>query len=134
MTRGRRSRNSKQEVLLAGGDLVRLSEIAQLLRGSVVVTLLEEANPVESLLLREASPEAAVVWLNADENVWEIGTLLQTHATTRFVFLARELPLRAAIARVIYRAGGVVLRAADNSLIIVATLTALLAHSADARA
>ena len=71
-------------------------------------------------------PAAMVVSLDGSENVADIRALLSTSPATRFVFLAPEMPPRAALSRIVKDSGAAIMSAAEAPIVIVATTIALL--------
>jgi hypothetical protein len=81
--------------------------------------------------LAERHPAAMVVSLDGTENVADIRALLAASPATRFLFLAPQMPPRAALSRVVHAFGGEILSADEAPIVVVATLVALLAPDDD---
>ena len=71
-------------------------------------------------------PAAVVMDILDPVDVVELRDMLARHANSRFLFLAGRLPLRAAAARIIRQRDAVVLAKSEPSIVVVATLVAML--------
>ena len=121
----------RPHVLLAGESIADLVPLVALGAGCWSHDIVESSRPIEHLLaLPPTSPDAAVVALSGRENVADLGSLIGSFPTARFVLLYPEFPPPAALARTVRRHGGVILRRTEAPAVIVATLVALLAGSA----
>ena len=121
----------RTEVLLAGGDLeVLLSLAMELGPASVNSTIVESRQPVSTLILRPSgNSEVGIVLLTGSENVAELYELFSRHPRTRFVLLAPVFPPDAALARVATKHGSMFLSCRESSVVIAATVFALLAQT-----
>jgi hypothetical protein len=116
----------RRNLIIAGPRLDALMDLALQLVGTATPTVLEAARPVDALLSRPAHAEAAVVYLEGGENVADLRALFASHDGTRFLLLAPSFPPHAAVARVVAEHGGAVLPDGESSVVIAATLVALL--------
>jgi hypothetical protein len=117
----------RPSVIVAGEDLQALLRLAmEIGPATISPTIVEASSPVQSLLRRPIAADAAVVYLDGSENVADLRELLTAYADTRFVLLAPTHPPPAALARVAGEHGSVFLRRSESSMVIAATLVAML--------
>jgi hypothetical protein len=115
-------------LILAGADLSRLLRIMRTAGAAFAVTVVHAAHPTLGLKLSaEHEPSCAVVELEPAASVVDVRALLERSPGVRFVFLAENLPLRHAVARIIREGGHTVLGQDDAPVVIAATAMALLA-------
>jgi hypothetical protein len=123
-----------QAVVIAGDDLPRLMSLAAGIRSAFSVTWTIETNrPIERLLDLAAPPAAVVLYLTGRENVADIRFLAARFPSTAFIFMSREWPPHAAMARAA-AVGGVVLRRNESAIVVSAALISLLAQGRAASA
>jgi len=113
---------------VAGTDLSRLLPIMQAAGTAFAATVVHTRHPTLGLRVRmDQTPSCAVVELEPAASAADVRELLEHSPDVHFVFLAEELPVRHAVARVIRDGGHAVLRRDDASVVIAATAIALLA-------
>jgi hypothetical protein len=71
-------------------------------------------------------PVAAVVELTGTETVVELRDMLQRWPATRCLFVVRNMPLSATLARIAKQHGGVILAKDEPPIVITATLIAMM--------
>jgi hypothetical protein len=119
----------KASLIVAGADLDRLMAIMQPAQNAFKVTIFHAAHAVSSLpASQDQGAAAAVIEIDPTASALDVRALLDRSPNVRFVFVARELPLRHAIARVIRENGHVVVAPDESPLVIAATVAALLAE------
>jgi hypothetical protein len=120
---------TQAHVLLAGQCLSDLLTLTALNPREWCYEVIETDRAVEALI-RPPCPQAdiAVVCLTGRENVGDLTRLLDGCPDTRFLFLYPAFPPSAALARLISRHRGVILRSSETPVVIVATVVALLAY------
>lgn len=124
----RRMNGAKANLTVAGRDLGRLLRIVQAAGASFAITVVHTAHPTLDVNLSGGQkPSCAVVELEPAASAIDVRALLDKSPGVRFVFLADQLPVRHAVARIIREGGHVVLARDDEAVIIAATATALLA-------
>jgi hypothetical protein len=95
------------------------------------VTVVHETDPVRSLRVHaDDGPSCAVVELDEHASALDLRDLFGRCPGVRFLFIASELPLRHAVARVIRENGHAWLGRDEMPVVIIATVTALLAGRA----
>jgi hypothetical protein len=125
----------KTKVVIIGPSLESLLQISLLLdKRSYSIFVIEAKEPVGRLLLDgTGDPDAVVLHLTGSENVVDLRRLFDVLPHTRFLFLVKQLPLHAAVARIIASNGSTVLRSDESPVFAVATLVALLVGEAEHR-
>ncbi|HZP25458.1 MAG TPA: hypothetical protein VFB90_00235 [Dehalococcoidia bacterium] len=114
---------------IVGEDLSELMRLAAGLdRVALSTYVRQNEKPFQSLLESPmAESEICIVpvvnWCNAAD----LRALFACHPTTRFLFLAAEFPPAPAIARIVDELKGVILRRNESSVVVAATLLAMLA-------
>ncbi len=121
-----------RNAVLVGSDIPALMQVAVELRGMPVTIVDSGAHPLAHALgaVRQ-QPAALLVLLNGDENVVSLRTILAAAPATRFVFVAREMPLRSTLSRIVHEYGGVVVSARERPIVIAATVISILAQQGD---
>jgi hypothetical protein len=95
------------------------------------VTIVHETDPVGSLRVqRDDRPSCAVVELDEHASALDLRDLLARCPGVCFLFIAAELPLRHAVARVMRDNGHAWIGRDESPVVIIATVTALLAERA----
>ena len=119
-------------LVLAGADLTVLTRLAAEAGTSFGSPLLiQSRRPVDNLTSKPVhDANAAIVWLNGCENVVELRALLEANPGACFVLLTQTYPPHAAFARIAGQHGAAILPANESSLVINATLIALLSRHA----
>lgn len=119
----------RSEVVIVAPPERALMELAVAFRGTPYeVTAVEPVRLLRTARrLAERHPAAMVVSLEGNENVAELRALLAASPGTRFLFLAPQMPPRAALARAVQASGAAILSAREAPIVIVATTIALLA-------
>jgi hypothetical protein len=128
MTAGTRLR---PPLTIAGRDLGWSMAIMQAAGSAFSVTIVHESDPVGSLRVqRDDRPSCAVIELDEHASALDLRGLFTRCPGVRFLFIASELPLRHAVARVIRENGHAWLGRDESPIVIIATVTALLAEGA----
>ncbi|MBI5288149.1 MAG: hypothetical protein HY873_04175 [Chloroflexi bacterium] len=120
---------TSREVTIVSTDATRSMSLAVALRGTPYDITVVGARPSRSGLPDAAihgAPAAIVMEIEAAPDVVELRSMLGQHPRSRFLFLAAQLPLRSAVARIIRDHRGAVLARSEPSIVVVATLVALL--------
>ncbi len=110
--------------------LMRLTAALGEMRYSVISAESEDVLPT-ALRLANDQPAAMIVGLRGDENVADIRELLAKASNKGVLFLVREPPPRAALARVINAYGSAILREDEAPIVMASTLVALLTTRED---
>jgi hypothetical protein len=114
---------------LVGNDLDRLMELVRITQNAYAVTLVHTSRPLCELHFAEGGmPDCAIVRLCSYDSAMDLRELFERAPGCRFVFVADELPLRHAVARVIHECGHVVVSRDDSPMVVAATATALIAR------
>jgi hypothetical protein len=122
---------AKATLTIAGPDLGWLMAVMQAAGRTFSVTVVHQTDPVHSLCVeRDDKPSCAVVELDDHASVIDLRDLFARCPGVRFLFIAPELPLRHAVARVIRENGHAWLGRNELPVVIIATVTALLAERA----
>jgi hypothetical protein len=122
---------AKASLTIAGPDLGWLMAVMQAAGRAFSVTVVHESDPVHSLRVQgDDGPSCAVVELDGHASVLDLRDLFARCPGVRFLFIATELPLRHAVARVIREHGHAWLGRNERPVVIIATVTALLAERA----
>jgi hypothetical protein len=122
------TRGTKASLTVAGTDLGRLLNIMQTAGAAFAVTVVHTPHPTLGLHVgAEHTPSCTVVDLEQTASTVDVRALLEHSPGVRFIFLAEELPVRHAVARVIREGGHEVLARDEASVVITATAVALLA-------
>jgi hypothetical protein len=122
---------AKATLTIAGPDLGWLMAVMQAAASAFSVTVVHETDPVRSLRVpRDDRPSCAVVELDEHASALDVRDLFARCPGVRFLFIASELPLRHAVARVIREQGHAWLSRDEIPVVIIATVTALLAERA----
>lgn len=112
---------------VVGDDLDRLMELVRITQNAYAVTLMRTARPLCELQFPDdGSPDCAIVRLCSYDSAMDLRDLFEHMPACRFVFVADELPLRHAVARVIRERGHAIVSRDDSPMVIAATATALL--------
>jgi hypothetical protein len=111
---------------IAGRDLGWLMAITQAAGRTFSVTVVHQTDPVGSLRVpRDGRPSCAIVELDEHASALDLRDLFARCPGVCFLFVAPELPLRHAVARVIRERGHAVVRRSESPLVVVATAVAL---------
>jgi len=118
------------EVVILSSDQAALMELTVAFQGAPYdITAVESVRTMPTATrLAQRHPAAMVVSLDGNENLTEIRALLLASPITRFLFLVPGMPPSAALSRVVNASGASILAAAEASIVVVATLVALLAR------
>ena len=121
----------RAEVLLAGNDLSALVRImVELGPSSIRPTIVEARRPLRALTRAPAdSADIGIVALDGRENVGELYELFRSHPGTRFVLLAPNYPPDAALARAAQKHRSVFLSQREPSVVVAATVVALMTQT-----
>jgi hypothetical protein len=96
------------------------------------------SEPVDTLQtahqLVQHQPAAMIVALPGNELISDIRELLSASDRTAFLFLVPDMPPRAALARLVNTHGSAILSAHEPTVVVVATLFALLASRSPGKA
>lgn len=118
------------KVVVVGQDVAALMGVAVALRGIPVTIVHAESNSLaHAAQAMRHEPAAMLVMLDGDENVVTLRAVLSASPVTRFVFAARQLPLRSTLARIIREHGGIVLSVDESAVVLAATLISVLASA-----
>lgn len=122
-------RRRRPEVVIVHKDERALMTLAVALSDAPYeVTASEPADTLQTALrFVQHEPAAMIVALRGNELINDIRDLLSASDETAFVFLIPEMPPRAALARVMNTHGAAILCADEPTVVVVATLVALLA-------
>jgi hypothetical protein len=119
---------TKASLIVAGADLRRLLTIMQAAAAAFAVTVVHTAHPTLDLkVTAQETPSCAVIELEPAASAVDVRALLDQSPGVRFVFLAEQLPVRHAVARIIREGGHAVLERDAAAVVIAATATALIA-------
>ena len=120
-----------EEIVIVARDRDELMELAVAFRGlRYQVTVSEADVPVKAATrLAWHAPTAMIVALEGNENVVDMRTLLSATRATSVLFLAPAMPPSAALARIAHTSGAEIIAADEPSVVIVATLVAMLSRA-----
>ena len=121
------------EVVIVHTDPRAMMRLTAALAGmGYKVTAVDAVRPIDtarSVGLR--GPLAIIVSLDGSENVVDIRSLLAAAPQTRFLFLAPQMPPRAAVARILNAHAAAILHQDEAPVVAVSTLVALLRRQPD---
>jgi hypothetical protein len=114
-------------VVLAGLDFGELIDLAARFSGACwQADIIDVDAPLTELTQRRLEPAvAAVVGLHGDETLVEVRDLLEAHPSTRFLFLAPELPMASNIRWLIEEHNGILIHRTEDAPSVVARFAAL---------
>jgi hypothetical protein len=122
-------RRARREVVIVHQDERALMTLAVALSHAPYEITASE--PVDTLQtarqLIQHEPAAMIVALPGNELISDIRELLSASDRTAFLFLIPDIPPRAALARLVSQHGSAILSAREPTVVVVATLFALLA-------
>ncbi|HEY8173822.1 MAG TPA: hypothetical protein VIH21_12115 [Dehalococcoidia bacterium] len=119
---------------IVGSDLSEPSRLASTLQGLFDPTIVYSPHPLsDAARAARWMPDCIIVPVTPQDSAIEVREMIEAAGTTRVLFLAESLPLRAPVARLIREASDAVVLRTESPTVIEATLVALLASpSADA--
>jgi hypothetical protein len=122
-------RRARREVVIVHQDEGALMNLAVALSDAPYeVTASEPADTLHTARrLTQHEPAAMIVALPGNELISDIRELLAVSGRTAFLFLIPDMPPRPALARLVNAHGSAILSAHEPTVVVVATLVALLA-------
>jgi hypothetical protein len=119
---------AKTSLTIAGGDLHWLMGLVQKVQDSFSVTVVHHPNALSTITVdSEGRRQAAIVELHTGDSAIDVRHFLERSPGVRVTFVADEMPLRHAVARVIRERGHAVVSRREPAFIIAATVAALMA-------
>jgi hypothetical protein len=118
----------RREIVLAARNVKDVVDLSlQFNPGEFATTFVEAESPLEPLI-ESAGRQAAgmIIRLTGEENYADFLALVSAYPVTCFVFLAPEFPPHAAVAKLVSRNRGTMLRTTDTPVVVVATLMSLM--------